>query len=79
MTPVDMGYPGKRRDSLSAPAESRNGRPKALREAVSSWREKGIFITHLPGKNALLFPMKSVYVLVIALKVGDDQKKQLIS
>jgi len=74
-----MGYPGKHRDSPSPPAESTNGRPKALLKAVSSWREKGIFITHLPRRNALLFPMKSVYVLAIALNVGDDKKMQLIS
>lgn len=72
MTPVDMGYPGKHRQREEMEDESLS------RGCLILEREKGIFITHLPRRNALFLPVKSVSVLVIALNVGDDQKMQFI-
>lgn len=73
------GTPWKAQRQLFSPSREKKWKTKALLEAVSSWREKAIFITHLPRRNALLLPMKSVSVLAIVLNVSDDQKMQLIS
>ena len=60
MDPVHMGTdaPGSTEMGPQSGPESRFGRPYALLEATSAWRDMSAFITHQPRMSALFYVLQ---------------------